>query len=224
MDHMHLQASQRVNHFRSYGELTRKDLLARNIKKTRRELERQNRSVEASEYLTVIPTTYVLPLEYSMFVEEFKRQRKDTVWIMKPVGKSQGKGIFLFDKLHQISDWKNSLRPIISNQPPGVNSRDPRTGMQVASLPPEAYVVQRYLENPLLIGGKKFDLRIYALVTSYKPLTVWLHRTGFARFSHTQYSKVDASNMSDVGMHLTNVAVQKLQANYDSESGEMGFK
>jgi hypothetical protein len=28
------------------------------------------------------------------------------LWIMKPIGKSQGKGIFLFSKLSQISDWR----------------------------------------------------------------------------------------------------------------------
>jgi tubulin polyglutamylase TTLL9 len=26
---------------------------------------------------------------------------------MKPIGKSQGKGIFLFNKLSQISQWEN---------------------------------------------------------------------------------------------------------------------
>lgn len=40
----------------------------------------------------------------------------------------------------------------------------------------EAYVVQRYISNPLLIGGKKFDLRIYVLTMCYKPLTTYLYR------------------------------------------------
>lgn len=34
----------------------------------------------------------------------------------------------------------------------------------------EAYIVQRYLQYPLLIGGKKFDIRLYALVNSFSPL------------------------------------------------------
>lgn len=56
--------------------------------------------------------------------------------------------------------------------------------------------MQRYLSSPLLIGGKKFDLRIYVLVTSYQPLTCYMYREGFARFSSTRFTMVkgDLSN------------------------------
>ena len=70
----------------------------------------------------------------------------------------------------------------------------------------EAYVISRYIDKPLLIGGKKFDLRIYVLVTNYRPLKVWLSTLGFARFCNEKYSS-DASEMNNMTMHLTNVAI-----------------
>lgn len=114
---------------------------------------------------------------------------------MKPVrhlctqiGKSQGKGIFLFKMISDVSEWC-----------------DPKEQ-------PEPYIVQRYIMDPLLIGGKKFDMRIYALCTSYQPLIIYLNRSGFGRFTHTRYDSGDINNMEG---HLTNVAIQKKSDNYD---------
>ncbi|KAL0236881.1 hypothetical protein PCE1_000278 [Barthelona sp. PCE] len=179
----------KLNHFKRSFELTRKDLLAKNLKKYRRTL-RKNGIVMP----TFFPSTYVLPADYSLFVEEFKRT-PGGVWIMKPIGRAQGKGIFLFEKLRDIEQWKSQ------------STEEHRV---------ENYVVQMYLDHPYLVGGKKFDLRLYVLVVSYRPLVVYIYREGFARFSFTPYSMDDIDNAY---VHLTNVSLQKGSSNYDESIG-----
>ena len=83
----------------------------------------------------------------------------------------------------------------------------------------ETYVVQKYVNAPYLIGGKKFDLRLYVLVSSYMPLTVWIYRSGFCRFSTKRYAKVVNGKIDDQLMHLTNVAIQKKSEDYDASTG-----
>jgi hypothetical protein len=39
-----------------------------------------------------IPPTYILPTEYTIFLEDFTKN-PDKRWIFKPAGSSQGKGI-----------------------------------------------------------------------------------------------------------------------------------
>jgi tubulin polyglutamylase TTLL9 len=95
--------------------------------------EKEHGKLEAQKF-DFVCQSYVLPQEHALFQEEFKRH--GGVWIMKPVGKAQGKGIFLINKVSQISNWKKD---------PRLRSRDEEA--------PEAYIVQRYIENPYLIGG-----------------------------------------------------------------------
>ena len=194
-DHTHLEEHQRINHFRNHYELTRKDLLVKNLKRMKRQLERTDTHAEASKY-SFFPATFVLPAEYGLFVEEFKRTPGVT-WIMKPVGRAQGKGIFLFNRLSQVSDWKKDYK-WKSDQPQA-----------------DSYVAQRYIESPLLVGGRKFDMRLYVLVTSYSPLKAWVHRGGFCRFTAAQYDEANVSDLNNLFAHLTNNAIQKTADAYN---------
>jgi hypothetical protein len=65
------------------------------------------------------------------------------------------------------------------------------------------WVVQKYIEKPLLIEGRKFDVRAYVLVTP--SLDVYMYETAYVRTSSTQYSLHD---LRDRALHLTNDAVQ----------------
>ena len=201
MDYIYLEEHVKICHFRNHYELTRKNLMARNVKRLRKVVEK--RSKEEANMIDFIPTTFELPSEYHIFVEEFKKHPGST-WIMKPIGKSQGKGIFLFRKLKDITDWKKSDVYVAYN----------REGEEKEA--PETYIVQKYIDNPFLINGKKFDIRIYVLVTSYNPLKVWIYRSGFARFSNSRFS---LDSIQDAFVHLTNVAIQKTAPDYDPEKG-----
>nr|XP_057940999.1 probable tubulin polyglutamylase TTLL9 isoform X7 [Doryrhamphus excisus] len=199
-DNSYIEEHVRINHFRNHYELTRKDFLLKNLKRYKRTLERDASCTEGSK-CNFFPCSFALPNEYHLFVEEFKRNPGST-WIMKPAAKSQGAGIFLFKKLKDIMDWRKH---------DGTRSEEQRDAGQV-----ESYVAQRYIENPYLLGGRKFDLRVYVMVTSYFPLKAWLYREGFARLSSARFS---LNCIDDKYVHLTNVAVQKTAPDYDPEKG-----
>lgn len=50
------------------------------------------------------------------------------------------------------------------------------------------------------------------------PLTVWLYRDGFGRFSSTRYD-FESGDRDNLYMHLTNVAIQKHSAAYAAAQG-----
>ncbi|NXK80440.1 TTLL4 polyglutamylase, partial [Amazona guildingii] len=80
-------------------------------------------------------------------------------------------------------------------------------------------LVQRYLHKPYLIGGKKFDLRIYVYVTCYDPLRVYLFKDGLVRFASCKYSS-SIKSLSNKFVHLTNYSVNKKNTEYKSNSDE----
>ncbi|CAD5231040.1 unnamed protein product [Bursaphelenchus xylophilus] len=188
-DRHKFKEGQKICHFRNDFELTRKDSLIKNHKKTKK-------LAKNGEKMDYLPASYVLPLEYHIFVEEFKKYPPDTIWIMKPVSGAQGRGIFLFKKLKEIQEWKKKGSKSDADTQP--------------------YVVQSYIHRPYLIGGKKFDVRLYVLTTSFRPLNAWVHREGFSRFSHSRYS---LESVEDAYVHLTNVAISKSASDYDPEKG-----
>ena len=157
--YIHLEHWQRMNLFRNDRELCRKDLLIRNVKKHRRRLEREKR-VEEARLLDFCPPTYILPNDYALFVEEFKK-RPGTAWIMKPVGRSQGKGIFLFRKLSEIAGWRAAYKSrLVLQNPHAASAAAKAASGEPAPEEVQTYVAQRYIAKPYLVGGKKFDMRI----------------------------------------------------------------
>uniref|UniRef100_A0A672SHQ3 Tubulin--tyrosine ligase-like protein 5 n=1 Tax=Sinocyclocheilus grahami TaxID=75366 RepID=A0A672SHQ3_SINGR len=79
----------------------------------------------------------------------------------------------------------------------------------------ENILVSRYISNPLLIDGFKFDVRLYVLVTSYDPLLIYLYEEGLARFATVKYDHATA-NIKNQFMHLTNYSVNKKSSDYVS--------
>ena len=72
----------------------------------------------------------------------------------------------------------------------------------------EETIVSLYIDRPLLINGKKFDMRMYVLVTSYHPLRVYLYNEGLARFATELYSN-DPNILKNKFVHLTNFSINK---------------
>jgi tubulin--tyrosine ligase len=73
-------------------------------------------------------------------------------------------------------------------------------------------IVQKYIEKPLLVNGRKFDIRCYGLMTSINGYQKgFFYRDCYFRTSCKEYS---IDNLSNKYIHLTNDAIQKNAEDY----------
>ena len=84
-------------------------------------------------------------------------------------------------------------------------------GASTGTMKHNSFIFQKYIERPLLIKGRKFDIRCWVL-WNYDS-KVYLFKEGYLRTSSQVY-KIDPENPDDMFTHLTNNAVQKTSKDY----------
>ncbi|XP_039732725.1 inactive polyglycylase TTLL10 isoform X2 [Pteropus medius] len=139
------------------------------------------------------PETYRLDMrdEREAFFTLFDETQ---MWICKPTACNQGKGIFLLRSQEEVAALQAKTQSAESDL----------TCRKTAFRVPQARVVQRYIQNPLLLDGRKFDVRAYLLIACAVPHMVFF-RHGYARLTLGLYDP----HSRDLSGHLTNQFMQK---------------
>lgn len=124
---------------------------------------------------------------------DFSKIFNNDIWILKP-GENTNRG-------HGI-EIMNNLDRIIST----INEQ--YSGHY------KTVILQKYIPNPYLIAKRKFDLRVFALLTYYgetRVLRGYFYEEGYLRTSCKEFSLKRIDNKY---VHLTNDAVQKYSQDY----------
>ena len=71
------------------------------------------------------------------------------------------------------------------------------------------YIITKYLENPYLIRGFKFDIRFHGLISTIKPLKLYLYKEGFVRLASEKHNFSSSLPLNKFAF-LTNLDTNKL--------------
>lgn len=137
--------------------------------------------------LKLIPKMFLFS-ERKECLDFFIHVSKNTqsTWIVKPYGGYGGEKIEMYQ---QIS-------PLIDKFGKCDNAR-------------AQFLAQEYLSNPLLLNGRKFDVRAYILIARTNPYFLFYH-AGYLRVAVNKFSS-DA----ELNAHLTNTHVQSRLSGFD---------
>ncbi|XP_026332622.1 tubulin glycylase 3A-like [Hyposmocoma kahamanoa] len=111
------------------------------------------------------------------------------IWIVKPSECFNGRGIILSSKLDKVLDVVTNSR--------------------------KECIIQKYIEAPLLVYERKFDIRQYFLITNTHPLKIWMYQDCVIKFCSQKYS---LKNLHE-SIHITTQAVQRRYKNSDPHPG-----
>lgn len=97
--------------------------------------------------------------KYEMAETFLDQKRNSYLWLLKPTELNRGRGVRVFSELDTL---KKMLREYIE----GFNEKPLETSSSKQSnfIKTESFVVQKYIERPLLINKRKFDIRNWALL------------------------------------------------------------
>ncbi|CAD8135286.1 unnamed protein product [Paramecium octaurelia] len=166
------------------------------------------------------------------------------MWLLKPTFLNRGRGIQIFDNLETlvklVSEFQEGLKEKTLNQkdessgeedpPKQVQSaqgtkKDPNQYIRQQPSGPciiksQSFVIQKYIERPALINKRKFDIRVWGLVT--QELDAYFFQEGYIRTSSEDFTY----NIENTFVHLTNNAIQKYSKNYGEfeDGNQLSFK
>ena len=118
------------------------------------------------------------------------------MWIVKHSNGARGENIEVYNDVQLLKEKLRKEKELA--QPPAF-FYDKYFNVNFRSL-----IVQKYIENPLLIERKKFDMRFYFYVASFNPIYA-VYYPGYLRRSILNYQ----TNDTNMATHITNQGVQK---------------
>ncbi|CDW80379.1 ttl domain containing protein [Stylonychia lemnae] len=138
------------------------------------------------------------------------------LWLLKPTGLNRGRGIHIFKQIDELKQilleyydikWQNQqTTPGQTIKKPTSEENKEEIEAQQQKYKSFGFVIQKYVERPLLFKGRKFDVRVWALINYDQKCYVF-------KTSCENYN-LSNDNLDKIYVHLTNNAIQKYSDNY----------